>query len=87
MFDFALLVLPLTAAVAQNVMIVLADDLSEQLLDSLLAADLLPNTQQRFVDEGIRFSNAYVSTALCCPSRATFGALPPASSRFTLYSG
>jgi arylsulfatase A-like enzyme len=55
-----------------NVIVVMTDDLSELVMDTLLSEARLPNTQQYLIDEGVRFENAYVTNSLCCPSKATF---------------
>ncbi len=33
--------------------------------------EFMPETQARVFDEGVAFSNAFVTTPLCCPSRAS----------------
>jgi N-acetylglucosamine-6-sulfatase len=52
---------------APNIVVIMVDDMR---LDAL--ADM-PNTQRLLVDQGVEFSNFYVSNALCCPSRVSFG--------------
>ncbi len=54
-----------------NVVLIMADDLDVASVDKALALGLMPHLQQRFVDEGVRFTNAFVTNSLCCPSRAT----------------
>jgi arylsulfatase A-like enzyme len=51
-----------------NVVFVLADDLDKRLLMSRLSR--YPNIDA-LADEGTTFKNAFVTNALCCPSRAT----------------
>jgi N-acetylglucosamine-6-sulfatase len=48
-----------------NILFILADDLR--------ASDLrhMPITQSLLVDQGVRFTRAWVTRSLCCPSRAT----------------
>ncbi len=48
-----------------NILLVLTDD---QDVDSLSE---MPNVQSRLIDRGTRFSRAFATTALCCPSRAS----------------
>jgi len=62
---------PSVAAPGSNIVVIVADDLSERMLDDLLAADLMPHFRSLFVNAGIRFTNSFVTTPLCCPSRAT----------------
>ncbi len=54
-----------------NVVLIVADDLDVGMLDRALALDLMPNFQHLFHENGVRFSNAFVTNSLCCPSRAT----------------
>ena len=49
-----------------NVVLVLTDD---QRWDTL---NVMPTVQSRLVDRGVTFENAFVTNALCCPSRATY---------------
>ena len=48
-----------------DILLVITDD---QRSDTL---DLMPLVQQRIVDRGMTFANAFVVNALCCPSRAS----------------
>ena len=48
-----------------NVLILVTDD------QRLGGMDVMPNTRQIFADGGIRFTEAFVTTPLCCPSRAS----------------
>src|SRR5688572_11542511 len=48
-----------------NFVFILADDMRK---DDLM---YMPKTRSLLEDKGMTFSNAYVSNALCCPSRAT----------------
>jgi arylsulfatase A-like enzyme len=74
--DFVLLVLVSTSfsmstlrestkAGRPNFLIIISDD---QRYDTM---DFMPRTKARIFDQGINFSNAYVTTPLCCPSRAS----------------
>src|SRR5262245_36183447 len=49
-----------------NILVILTDD---QRLDDMKA---LTKTEVLIAQQGTTFANAYVATALCCPSRATF---------------
>jgi arylsulfatase A-like enzyme len=69
---FQLLVGVIPATVAPNIVVLMLDDLDTRSLDDLLNAGLMPNLQSQVIDRGIAFDEAYVSTPLCCPSRATF---------------
>jgi arylsulfatase A-like enzyme len=56
-----------TAAVPRpNVLIVMTDD---QRADGTM--EVMPKTRQWFEDGGLRFSRAFATTPLCCPSRAS----------------
>lgn len=48
-----------------NIIIILTDDQPYQTLQ------YMPNVQKELVAKGIDFTNAYVTTPLCCPSRAS----------------
>jgi len=55
-----------TAATAQpNIVFILADDMRKDELK------YMPQTQSMLKNKGMTFDNAFVSHALCCPSRAT----------------
>ena len=51
-----------------NIVFILADDLDKELLASHLSH--YPNIQA-LADQGVTFDNAFVTNALCCPSRST----------------
>jgi uncharacterized repeat protein (TIGR01451 family) len=70
--DYAKVWAPPRVAERPNLVVLMVDDLDARSLDDLLAAHLLPNLQSQIIDRGIDLSEAYVSTPLCCPSRATF---------------
>jgi N-sulfoglucosamine sulfohydrolase len=57
-----------------NVLFITSDDLDENSLGCLGSSvpDISPNID-RFAEEGIRFENAFVNTAICQPSRAILG--------------
>lgn len=54
-----------------NVVMFVIDDLDVDTLQKLLDADLLPNIKNRVVNGGVNFSNAYVPSSICSPSRAS----------------
>ena len=62
----ACLALPASAAGAPNVVVIETDD---QTVADMAA---LPHTRELIGGAGVRFENAFVSLATCCPSRATF---------------
>jgi arylsulfatase A-like enzyme len=53
------------AAVKPNILFVLTDDLD------LASIAHMPSLQSKLVQQGVSFSNNFVSVSLCCPSRAT----------------
>lgn len=55
-----------------NIVVILADDLSNDATKTLLDGGYLPNIQTYLIDGGVSFSNAFVTNPECCPSRATF---------------
>jgi len=61
-----------THTTARNLVVIMADDLSVDALDTLLAAGLMPNLKTHLIDQGVQFQNSFVTNAVCCPSRATF---------------
>ena len=54
------------AAVHPNILVIMTDD---QTVDDMRA---LPKTRALLGSRGTTFTNSFVSTALCCPSRSTF---------------
>ena len=48
-----------------NILLIISDD---QRYDTV---NYMPRTKARIFDQGITFSKAYVTTPLCCPSRAS----------------
>ena len=48
-----------------NILFILADDLRASDLDHM------PNTQRLLADGGVKFTKAWVTRSLCCPSRAS----------------
>jgi arylsulfatase A-like enzyme len=59
------------APLNQNVLLILLDDLDYLTLQRLIDAGKLPNIKANLYDKGVNFTNAYVTNALCCPSRAS----------------
>jgi N-acetylglucosamine-6-sulfatase len=53
------------AAEQPNILFVMTDDMPERLWSTM------PTLRDRVADVGVRFTNAYVTQSLCCPSRAT----------------
>jgi uncharacterized repeat protein (TIGR01451 family) len=56
----------------QNLVVFMVDDLDSRSLQDLLDAGLMPNLATRIIARGVTFTSAYVTTPLCCPSRASF---------------
>lgn len=59
-------------ATRPNIVVVMVDDLDARAYARMLSLGLLPNIQASVVNRGVSFANAFVTNALCCPSRATF---------------
>lgn len=59
------------AAARPNVVIVLADDLDTHSLTRMVNLGLMPALKSKVIDQSTRFSNSFVTTSWCCPSRAT----------------
>src|SRR5215203_3956903 len=55
----------LTASARPNIIFVMTDDMPERLWSTM------PTLRNRVGAQGARFTNAYVTQSLCCPSRAT----------------
>jgi arylsulfatase A-like enzyme len=55
-----------------NVVVIMADDLDEMLLEAAVSAGFMPVFEQTFLAAGTRMTNGFVTNPLCCPSRATF---------------
>lgn len=49
-----------------NIVVIQTDDMRADLLD------YMPIVKSRIVDQGIIFNNAFATTSICCPSRASF---------------
>ncbi len=58
-------VLPLGKDERPNFLIIITDD---QRFDTM---EYMPNTQELIFDQGVTFSNGYITTPFCCPSRAS----------------
>jgi len=54
-----------------NFVLILTDDVSVGMTDYLLEKNLMPNLQRHVIDKGTTFTNSFVSSPICCPSRAT----------------
>jgi N-acetylglucosamine-6-sulfatase len=57
---------PIGSLARPNLVVILTDD---QRWDSLWA---MPHVEEHLVDHGVSFRQSFVTTSLCCPSRATF---------------
>ena len=57
--------LPTEASTPPNIIVILTDDLDAR------SAACLPNVQSLLAAEGMTFANAFATTPLCCPSRAS----------------
>lgn len=55
-----------------NIIVIMADDLDVGSVQRMIDLGLMPNLRQHLIDEGIVFTNSFVTNSLCCPSRATF---------------
>jgi arylsulfatase A-like enzyme len=51
-----------------NILVILTDD---QRAQGSVIPGVMPETRQRFVNQGTKFANAFATTPLCCPSRAS----------------
>jgi len=56
---------PLQKDERPNFLVIVTDD---QRYDTM---EYMPNTQQLIFDQGVTFSNGYITTPFCCPSRAS----------------
>ena len=54
-----------------NILLFVLDDLDTDTLKRMLDANQLPNIKSKIVDGAVNFSNAYVPTSICSPSRAS----------------
>ena len=58
-----------------NLIIILSDDQRWDTTDLTHSKDgvtpVMPNVESRLVAQGVKFTNAFVTTALCCPSRSS----------------
>jgi N-acetylglucosamine-6-sulfatase len=67
----ALFFAPCVSQAQPNVLVVMVDDLSVNEYDAALANNVWPAIKQHVVGAGTKFTNAFFSTALCSPTRAT----------------
>ena len=51
-----------------TVVVILADDVDDTLLP---LTKVMPNLRELVQQDGITFSNSFVTTAVCCPSRSS----------------
>ena len=68
MLHFALLLLLTAGCDARNILVVLLDDVDYQPQTLSLG---LPNVTNYFRTNGVIYNNAFVTTPICCPSRAS----------------
>jgi len=66
-FLFATLALESRALARPNLILIVADDLDQ----NLGTLDHMPNLHRILVQQGLTFSDFFVTNSLCCPSRAT----------------
>jgi arylsulfatase A-like enzyme len=59
------------ATTRPNVVIVLVDDLDTGSLNRMLSIGMMPKLKSKVIDQGTQFTNYFVTTAFCSPSRAT----------------
>jgi arylsulfatase A-like enzyme len=67
-------VVPSPQPLRPNILFILTDDQRWDSTDGthgLGGADVMPRTRAELVDSGIEFSNGFMTTPLCCPSRAS----------------
>lgn len=62
--------LPFGAAHGPNIVFILADDFSMDLISQRVFADSMPNLM-KMKSEGTTFANYFVTDSLCCPSRTS----------------
>ena len=76
--------MPAGAATGPNIVFILADDFSLDLMKDGVLAQAMPNLAQ-MMHEGMTFDNYFVTDSLCCPSRTSIltGLLPHNSGVFT----
>lgn len=54
-----------------NIIVIMTDDLDVRTTDIMLENNLMPNLQEYVINRGTEFKNSFVTTTMCCPSRAT----------------
>ena len=54
-----------------NIIFIMTDDLSENMLDIAVSKNLLPNLSKYIFENGTKFTNSFVTYPVCCPARAT----------------
>ena len=55
-----------------SVLVIMLDDLDVPLFETALRNDLLPNIREQVIEKGTTFTESFVTTPLCCPSRSTY---------------
>jgi hypothetical protein len=51
-----------------NILVIMTDDQGHDTLTS----QFMPFTKSMIADQGVTFTRGYISTVICCPSRASF---------------
>jgi len=64
--------IPETQNPRPNIIVIMTDDLDLNSFNLLLSENMLPNIQNYLITNGTIFTNNFVTTSNCCPSRATF---------------
>lgn len=60
---------PTAAATRPNVLLIVTDDQIDR--PRTVTAQIMPNVYRELVQQGTRFTNAFVTNSWCCPSRAS----------------
>ena len=55
-----------------NIVVIMTDDLDVKTLNVMISQNLMPNLQEFIINNGTEFTNSFVTSPICCPSRATF---------------
>jgi arylsulfatase A-like enzyme len=71
LLSLALVFVPCASQARPNFLVIMVDDLSVNEYEAALAENVWRDIEDKIVEEGVEFTNAFVSTSLCCPTRAT----------------
>lgn len=55
-----------------NIIVIMTDDLDTRTLNKLIKVGQMPNLKNYLIDNGLEFTNSFVTHSMCCPSRSTF---------------